>query len=67
MNTLSLILEILQLAAAAASAYVTGDAAKGTQIAQSLISIIQKGMLAYQAQTGQPIDPALLKPWEPIP
>ena len=35
--------------------------------ADLLVKIIQKGVSAYEAHTGAPIDPSLLKPIDPLP
>lgn len=69
MGVLSLILEILGIASSAAQSFLTTTptGTNANNLASALISIVQKAMLAYQAQTGQPIDPTLLKPYEPIP
>lgn len=37
-----------------------------TQLEQALLSMVQKSVQAYEAQTGKPIDPTLLKPIEPV-
>ena len=37
------------------------------QYADLLVKIAQKGVLSYEAHTGKPIDPTLLKPIDPIP
>jgi hypothetical protein len=65
-NPLSVILDILQIASAAAASALTGDAAKGNTIASALIQIAQKANLAHQQQVGAPIDPTLLRPFEPL-
>jgi hypothetical protein len=62
-----LLLEILGIASTSAQAFLKGDASAGNNVAQALITIVQKAMLAYQAQTGKPIDPTLLRPFEPLP
>lgn len=69
MGVLSLILEILSIASASAQSFLTTNPTgqNANNLASALITIVQKAMLAYQAQTGQPIDPTLLKPFEPIP
>jgi hypothetical protein len=64
--TLQYLLDIIGLAATVATGVTSGDAAKGAQISSALITIVQKALAAHQAQEGQPIDPALLKPFEPI-
>jgi hypothetical protein len=66
MGVLALILDILGIASTSATAFLKGDASAGNNIASGLITIIQKAMLAYQAQTGQAIQPELLKPFEPL-
>ena len=37
------------------------------QLADFLIKVIQKGVSAYENQTGNPIDPSLIKPEAPLP
>lgn len=68
MGVLSLILQILSIASASAQAFLvtnpTGESANN--LASALIQIVQKAMQAYEAQTGKPIDPTLLKPFTPI-
>jgi hypothetical protein len=66
MFAFTIILEILGIASTSAQAFLKGDAQSGNNIASGLITIVQKAMLAYQAQTGQPIDPNLLKPYVPL-
>jgi len=39
----------------------------GANIADLLVKIAQRASAAYEAQTGSPIDPTLLKPIDPIP
>jgi hypothetical protein len=65
-STLQYLLDIIGLAATVATGVTSGDAAKGAQISSALITIAQKAIAAHEAQVGQPIDPALLKPFEPI-
>ena len=36
------------------------------QYADLLVKIAQKGVLSYEAHTGQPIDPTLLKPIDKV-
>jgi hypothetical protein len=38
----------------------------GANVANTLLQIIQKGVAAYQAHTGEPIDLSLIKAEEPI-
>jgi hypothetical protein len=45
----------------------TGTLIPGYQLADALLQIVQKGVSAYEAHTGQPIDPILIKPIDPIP
>jgi hypothetical protein len=59
-------LDILQIAATAASTALTGNAAKADSLALAFITIAQKANLAHQQQVGQPIDPTLLRPFEPL-
>lgn len=44
-----------------------GTLIPGGQLADLLLKIIQRGVTAYESQTGKPIDPTLLKPIDPIP
>lgn len=60
------ILSLLSIGATTAAAVAGGDVAAGATVAGSLIMIAQKAISAHQAVTGQPIDPSLLKPFEPI-
>jgi hypothetical protein len=66
-NLLQYILDIIALGATVASGVATGDAAKGAQISSALVTIVQKAIAAHELQVGQPIDPALLRPFEPLP
>lgn len=68
MNTLSLILGILETAAAAAQPIVAGnpDAAKADALAQALLKIATSAAAAYQQTTGQPIDLSKLQPIDPV-
>lgn len=50
-----LILTIIQAALAGLSA-IKGNTGVDAQIASSFVTIIQNGMQAYQASTGQPLD-----------
>jgi hypothetical protein len=65
-ETLQYLFDIIALAATVASGVTTGDAAKASQISAALIAIAQKAIAAHQAQVGEPIDIALLKPFDPI-
>lgn len=62
----ALIFQILSYAVAAWQAFATGGAANSAKLAETLIKIAQSANQAYQAHTGQPIDPSLLKPIDPI-
>lgn len=54
------------LAAVDAVLNIAGTAIPGAQLADALVKIIQKGVSAYEAHTGQPIDPSLIKPMDPL-
>lgn len=43
-----------------------GTLVPGAQFADLLLKIVQKGVSAYEAHTGQPIDPSLLKPIDEV-
>lgn len=67
-NVLQTILSILSIGATTAATVAGGgEVAVGANIASSLIAIAQKAISAHLAVTGKPIDPTLLKPYEPIP
>ena len=61
------VLGLLSIGATTAAAIVSGDVAEGATVALSLITIAQKAIAAHEAVTGKPIDPSLLKPYQPIP
>ncbi len=63
----SLIIEILGLAVTAWSQLATGGAKNTAGLADTLLKIAQKASIAYQAHTGEAINPDLLKPIEPLP
>jgi len=68
--TLTLVLEIMQIAASIAPAAAVGDSdaievATAAQLAQALLAIAQKASAAYQAQVGNPIDVSLLHSIDP--
>ena len=62
--TIDLLLEILQIAIQAASGLIKGNP---TGIEQAILDIVSKGYAAYEAQTGKPLDPDLIKPIPPLP
>jgi|KBSSwiStaDraftv2_1062776.scaffolds.fasta_scaffold1687660_1 hypothetical protein len=61
------VLGLLSIGATTAAAIASGDVAEGATVALSLITIAQKAIAAHEAVTGKPIDPSLLKPYQPIP
>lgn len=62
--TIELILELIGLGVSAAGQFVKGNP---TQLEQSLLAIVQKGVSAYEQHTGKPIDPSLIRPIELLP
>lgn len=70
MNTLDKLLEILQLATSAAqgAANLAGapDAAAGAAIAAQIEAVVKKGLEAYEAHAGAPLDLSLLHRIEPV-
>lgn len=60
------IIEILSLAVTAWQQFATGGAKGSADLAATLVSLAQKANAAYTAQTGKPIDPALLQPIQPV-
>jgi hypothetical protein len=65
-EALATIASLLEVGASIVSGVATGDVGAGARIADGLLLMIQKGISAYQKVSGQPIDPALLKPFEPV-
>jgi len=65
---ISLLLEIIGLAASAAKPLLGGNATAETidAAASALVAIAQKASQAHQEIVGQPIDLSLLKPIEPL-
>lgn len=63
----ALIIEILGLAVTAWSQLATGGAKNTATLADTLVKIAQKASEAYTAHTGEPINPDLLKPIQPLP
>ena len=66
MTTLQYILSILQIALNAAQGLTSGNVKGALATAQALEQIIQAALTAYQQHTGQPIDPSLLQPIQPV-
>ncbi len=64
--TVTLLLEIITTAASVVAGFLKGDPQAIANAVASITEIIQKGISAVEAQTGQPIDPALIKPFQPI-
>ena len=54
-------LEIIDLALSIAKTQTAGKLQQGAALADTLLQIIQKAVQAYQNQTGQPLDPSLIK------
>lgn len=54
------LLDILLLTTSAIEAATTGAVQSGAEAAGYILKIVQAGAGAYQAQTGQPLDPTLL-------
>lgn len=68
MNPIQQLLMILQLVAAGINAAAPGTpVGEGADAAGYLIKIAQAANAAYLAQTGKPIDPALLHQEAPLP
>jgi len=61
-RTPKLIVQILQLALSLVESQTSGKAQSDATLAQTLLNIVQAAAQAYQSQTGQPIDPSLIKP-----
>ena len=67
-STLATLLSILQIASnvAAGSLAGTGTAESAAKLSAGLTEIVQKALLAHQEVLGAPIDPDLIKPFDPI-
>lgn len=44
-----------------------GPLLPGEQLIDLFVKVAQRGVAAYENQAGQPIDPTLLKPIDPVP
>jgi hypothetical protein len=60
------VLGLLSIGATTAAVIANGDVGAGATVALSLITIAQKAIAAHESVTGKPIDPSLLKPYQPI-
>jgi hypothetical protein len=65
MNT-DLAFEIVDLALGIAKQQTGGKLQQDAALADSLLQIIQKAVQAYEAHTGQPLDPNLIPPEAPL-
>lgn len=65
-DTLKKILEILGLVGTALSLVLTGGALNSEKLAVAIIDIIKAANDAHIAHTGQPIDPSILTPEQPV-
>jgi hypothetical protein len=61
-----LIVQILQLAASVIRGQTDVAVQHDANVAQTLVHIVQAAARAYENQTGQPIDPSLIKPEAPL-
>lgn len=61
-STIDSILAIIDAVLGAA-----GNLIPGGQLASVLLAIVQKGVTAYEAHTGKPIDSSLIRPIDPLP
>ena len=57
-----LVLEILSAIVSVIQSQMSGKAQTDAELANTMLTIVQKAALAYQQQTGQPLDPALIAP-----
>jgi hypothetical protein len=57
----NLIVQLVEVAIAIAQSQLNPD-----QTAGALLTIVQRGVAAYEANTGQPINLALIKPEAPV-
>jgi hypothetical protein len=62
----NLAFEIVELALALVRSQVTGKVQQDATVADTLLKIMQKGAEAYQAHTGEALDPGLIRFEAPI-
>lgn len=60
------LLNILSIVAGAVADTASGKLSDAGEIAEYMLRIANSSIAAYEAQTGKPIDPTLLKPEAPI-
>ena len=65
MNT-NFAIEIIELALSIVKNQTTGTAQQEASTAAAIVEIIGKAVNAYEQQTGQPLDPALIKAEPPL-
>jgi hypothetical protein len=65
-SALKYLLEVIGIASGVASGVLTGDAKKGALVSEALVAIVQKTLAAHEAVVGKPVDPKLLRPFEPL-
>lgn len=58
--------EIVDLALSIAKNQTNGKVQQNTALADMLLQIIQKAVQAYQSQTGQALNPALIQSEDPV-
>jgi hypothetical protein len=66
MNT-NFAIEIIELALSIMKNQTTGKTQQDATLVAVLVSIIRKSIQAYEQQTGQPLDPSLIKAEDPLP
>ena len=65
MNT-NFAIEIIELALSVMKTQTTGKTQQDAALVAALVNIIGKSIQAYEEQTGQPLDPSLIKPEPPM-
>ena len=63
MNTLDLALYIIEAALAAIKGKISG---KKVETTEAFVRIVRAGYQGYQAELGQPLDEAKIRPFEPL-
>lgn len=63
--TISLILDLIVMSVSLVRQIQTGQTQTGLE--QQLLALVQTGIKAYEAETGKPIEPTLLKPIDEVP
>jgi hypothetical protein len=64
--SVSLILQLVDVAIALAQSQTDGTAQQGANVTNTLLVIIRKSVQAYEDHTGKPLDPLLIRAEDPV-